>query len=38
MGHIFKSVHNVNLETVIGYHKGDESYNFLDDYDRKVGD
>lgn len=30
---IFKSVHNVNLETVIGYHKGDMKYNFLDDYD-----
>lgn len=30
---IFKSVHNVNLGTVIGYHKGDEKYNFLDDYD-----
>lgn len=30
---IFKSVHNVNLSTVIGYHKGDEKYNFLDDYD-----
>lgn len=30
---IFRSVHNVNLETVIGYHKGDMKYNFLDDYD-----
>ncbi|MBO5184633.1 MAG: tRNA 2-thiocytidine biosynthesis protein TtcA [Clostridia bacterium] len=30
---IFRSVHNVNLETVIGYHKGDFKYNFLDDYD-----
>ena len=30
---IFKSVHNVNLETVIGYHIGDEKHNFLDDYD-----
>ena len=30
---IFKSVHNVNLETVIGYHKGEKKYNFLDDYD-----
>lgn len=30
---IFKSVHNVNLATVIGYHKGDDCYNFLDDYD-----
>ncbi|MBE6774734.1 MAG: tRNA 2-thiocytidine biosynthesis protein TtcA [Ruminococcaceae bacterium] len=30
---IFRSVHNVNLETVIGYHKGDVKYNFLDDYD-----
>ncbi len=32
---IFRSVHNVNLETVIGYHKGDDRYNFLDDYDEK---
>ncbi len=32
---IFRSVHNVNLETVIGYHKGDEKYNFLDDYDNR---
>ncbi len=32
---IFRSVHNVNLETVIGYHKGDTKYNFLDDYDKK---
>lgn len=31
---IFRSVHNVNLETVIGYHKGDEKFNFLDDYDK----
>lgn len=31
-GNIFKSVHNINLNTVIGYHKGDTSYNFLDDY------
>lgn len=30
---IFRSVHNINLKTVIGYHKGDETYNFLDDYD-----
>ncbi len=30
---IFKSVHNVNLETVIGYHKGEDKYSFLDDYD-----
>ncbi len=33
---IFRSVHNVNLETVIGYHKGDKKYNFLDDYDEKL--
>ena len=30
---IFRSVHNVNLETVIGYRKGDFKYNFLDDYE-----
>ncbi|MBR5437403.1 MAG: tRNA 2-thiocytidine biosynthesis protein TtcA [Clostridia bacterium] len=32
---IFRSVHNVNLETVIGYHKGEEKYKFLDDYDER---
>jgi tRNA(Ile)-lysidine synthase TilS/MesJ len=31
---IFKSVHNINLKTVIGYHKNGEYYNFLDDYDQ----
>ena len=30
---IFNSVHNINLKTVIGYHKGDWTYSFLDDYD-----
>ncbi len=33
---IFRSVHNINLETVIGYRKGDHKYNFLDDYDKPV--
>ena len=32
---IFKSVHNINLKTVIGYHKDDWTYNFLDDYHDK---
>lgn len=31
---IFKSVHNINLKTVIGYHKDDWNYNFLDDYEK----
>jgi tRNA(Ile)-lysidine synthase TilS/MesJ len=30
---IFRSVHNVNLETIIGYHIGDEKHSFLDDYE-----
>ncbi len=30
---IFRSVHNINLHTIIGYHDGEEVYNFLDDYD-----
>lgn len=30
---IFKSAFNVNLSTVLGYHKDDEVYCFLDDYD-----
>ncbi len=33
-GNIFKSVHNVNLNTIIGYHKDDMVYNFLDDYEK----
>ncbi len=32
---IFKSVHNVNLNTIIGYRKDNETYNFLDDYNDK---
>ena len=32
---IFKSVHNINLKTVIGYHKDDWTYNFLDEYNDK---
>lgn len=33
-GNIFKSVHNVNLNTIIGYHKDGIIYNFLDDYEK----
>ena len=32
---IFRSVHNVNLRTIIGYHKDDDIYNFLHDYDER---
>ena len=32
---IFRSVEDVNLNTIIGYHKDDFEYNFLDDYDKK---
>ena len=31
---IFRSVQNVNLQTLIGYHGKDFKYNFLDDYDK----
>ena len=31
---IFNSVRNINQHTVIGYHKDDWEYNFLDDYDK----
>ncbi len=31
---IFRSVHNVNLNTVIGYRKDSKTYNFLDEYDK----
>lgn len=30
---IFRSIHNVNLETVIGYRIGNERHSFLDTYD-----
>jgi len=32
---IFKSIENVNLNAVIGYHKDNVKYHFLDDYDTK---
>ncbi len=31
---IFKSIHNINLETIIGYKKGNINYNFLDEYEK----
>ena len=31
---IFKSVENVNLDTIIGYRKDNQRYSFLDDYDK----
>ena len=34
-GHIFKSVENVNLDTVIGYKAGGVRHHFLDHYDEK---
>ncbi|MFA5407496.1 MAG: ATP-binding protein [Bacilli bacterium] len=32
---ILKSSENVVMDTVIGYHKGDEFHSFLDEYDKK---
>lgn len=32
---IFRSIHNVNLDTIIGYHNKEKEYHFLDDYDTK---
>ena len=32
---IFRSVENINLSTIIGYHDDKIKYNFLDDYDEK---
>lgn len=32
---IFKSAFNVNLDTIIGYHRKGVTYNFLDDYDKE---
>ncbi len=34
---IFRSVHNVNLKTIIGYHRDGQKYSFLDDYDEYEG-
>jgi len=34
---IFRSIHDVNLRTIIGYHDKEKTYNFLDDYDQKGG-
>lgn len=31
---IFNSVHNVNLDTIIGYRRKNKEYSFLDDYDQ----
>ena len=30
---IFKSLDNINLDCVLGYHKGNKKYSFLDDYE-----
>lgn len=32
---IFKSLDNINLNCVLGYHKDDYRYSFLDDYDKE---
>ena len=32
---IFRSVHNVNLETIIGYRCGEEHHSFLDNYENE---
>lgn len=32
---IFRSFHNVNLNTIVGYYNDEVKYNFLDDYDIK---
>jgi tRNA(Ile)-lysidine synthase TilS/MesJ len=32
---IFKSTFDINLNTVLGYHKGEDEYSFLDDYNQK---
>lgn len=33
---IFRSIHNVNLDTMIGYQKHQASHSFLDDYDSEL--
>lgn len=32
---IFKSIHNVNLNAIVGYHEGDKDHSFLDDYNKQ---
>ena len=32
---IFRSVENVNLDTIISYRRGEEKHHFLDDYEEK---
>ena len=32
---IFKSVSNINLDAIIGYHSDKGNYNFLDDYEER---
>ncbi|MBE5966903.1 MAG: tRNA 2-thiocytidine biosynthesis protein TtcA [Lachnospiraceae bacterium] len=34
---IYRSVQNVNLNTIISYHNNEKSYHFLDDYDARGG-
>ena len=34
---IFNSVRNINLRTALGWHKDEEAYYFLDDYDARGG-
>ncbi|MDF2483919.1 MAG: tRNA 2-thiocytidine biosynthesis protein TtcA [Herbinix sp.] len=33
---IFRSIHDVNLDTIIGHHDRQHQYNFLDDYESKA--
>lgn len=32
---IFTSMHNVNIDSIVGYHKGNEKMSFLDTYDQR---
>ena len=32
---IFKSMSNINLDAILGYHSDEKTYNFLDDYNKK---
>ncbi len=33
---IFNSVQNVNLDTIVSYKRGDNTYHFLDDYEERL--
>ena len=35
--HIFRAIHMVNMDTLLGWKRGGEAHSFLEDYDREKG-